>query len=100
MRNMDLIDLVPTVDVVDQGFAVSDSIVALGALDTLTRYVRVSIDTQPVRVTFDGSDPAAANGHLLAAGFSQTWSKVMADAAQFIRSGGDDGYLHATELTF
>lgn len=50
------------------------------------------------RVTFDGSAPTAANGHLLQPGDSGVWSKALAAAAKFIRTGATSGLIHASQL--
>ena len=82
-----------------QDVTVDDTVKQLGALPGDTAAVFVSVDTQPIIVTFDGTDPAAGNGHVYAAGATGTWSKELALAAKITRQGGSDGHLCASPLT-
>lgn len=52
----------------------------------------------PCRVTFDGSAPTTTNGHLIQPGDSGIWTKALAAAAKFIRTGATSGLIHASQL--
>jgi hypothetical protein len=81
-----------------QKLAVSNVAVQFSGLSAACTLVYVSIESQPCRITFDGSTPTTATGHLYAAGTSEAWTKKQAAAAKFIRSGGSDAVVHATEF--
>ena len=90
----------PTVGVSDQTLTVSTSVVQFGtAFNSLTRYIVLDVQGADVRVTYDDSAPTTSNGHILFAGRSYTWSKAAAQAAKFIRDGGTDATIHASEFT-
>ena len=90
----------PTPGVADQTLTVSTSVVPFGtAFNSLTRYIVLDVQGADVRVTYDDSDPTTSNGHILFAGRSYTWSKQAAAAAKFIRDGGTDATIHASEFT-
>jgi hypothetical protein len=90
----------PTPGVADQTLAVADSAVQFGtAFNNITRYIVLDVQGADVRVTYDDSAPTTTNGHILFAGRSYTWSKQAAAAAKFIRDGGVDGTIHASEFT-
>jgi hypothetical protein len=90
----------PTVGVSDQTLTVSTSVVQFGtAFNSLTRYIVLDVQGADVRVTYDDSAPTTSNGHILFAGRSYTWSKAAAQAAKFIRDGGTDAIIHASEFT-
>lgn len=90
-------NLSPTPDTLDAGYTVTNSADSLSALDDKTTHVLVSVDTQSIRVTFDGSDPSQTNGHLWATGYEAVLTKHMAGVMKFFYTG-TNGYLHATEL--
>lgn len=56
---------------------------------TVAREIVWSVETDSVRVTFDGTAPTASHGHLLPAGASGTWSVETASAARFLTTGAD-----------
>jgi hypothetical protein len=90
----------PTPGVTDQTLTVSTSVVQFGtAFNSLTRYIVLDVQGADVRVTYDDSAPTTSNGHILYAGRSYTWSKQAAAAAKFIRDGGTDATIHASEFT-
>ena len=92
----------PTPGVADQTLTVDATAggVQFGtAFNSLTRYIVLDVQGADVRVTYDDSAPTTSNGHILFAGRSYTWSKQAADAAKFIRDGGTDATIHASEFT-
>jgi len=90
----------PTPGVADQTLTVSTGVVQFGtAFNNITRYIVLDVQGADVRVTYDDSAPTTTNGHILFAGRSYTWSKQAAAAAKFIRDGGVDGTIHASEFT-
>jgi hypothetical protein len=72
--------------------------VQLAALHADTTHVFWSNETAPCRVTFDGSGPTTTNGHLINIGDSGVWSKAMAAAAKFIRTGAVSAVVSASQL--
>ena len=58
--------------------------------------VFLDVQTANVYVTFDGSTPAAGNGHLLVAGEKYFWPRSKAQAAKFIRATGTSGLVYCT----
>lgn len=83
----------------DELLAVSTSAVALtGPFAGSITHVYVTVGAQPVRVTFDGSDPTASNGHYWPAGREAVLNRSLATAAKFIRQGASDSDIHATPL--
>lgn len=60
--------------------------------------VLVTVGTQPVRVTFDGSEPTSTNGHYWVAATERILSRKLATQAKFIRQGGTNSDIHATAL--
>jgi hypothetical protein len=92
--------LVPSVGVSMQQITVSNAVKRFAALNGLTTVVKVTVASQPIRVTFDGTDPVGGTtGHYYAANANDTWSKTMAAAAKMIRDGGSDAEVSMTELT-
>jgi len=90
----------PTPGVADQTLTVSTGVVQFGtAFNNLTRYIVLDVQDADVRVTYDDSDPTTTNGHILLSGRSYTWSKQAAAAAKFIRDGGANAIIHASEFT-
>jgi hypothetical protein len=71
-----------------QEIAVATSVVQLSAFDLQTHYVLVEVKTASVYVTFDNSTPSSTNGHSLAAGYRDFWSRQTAQAAKFIQNSG------------
>ena len=92
-------NLVPTPGVTDQSVAVDNTVKELASLDADTTHVKFTLDGADARATFDGSDPAADNGHLIPANANGVWSKREAAALKIIRAAGTDAYLHVTEFT-
>lgn len=61
------------------------SLLAGGALHTNTRFVRVSCETDDVRLTIDGATPTATKGRKLLADSSRLLSRNEADLCKAIR---------------
>ena len=64
----------------------------------VARAAHVAVDTQPIRITLDGTDPSnsgAGVGQILTAG-SSMWvlGTQSIQNLKMIRSGGSDGYVH------
>jgi DNA-binding beta-propeller fold protein YncE len=92
-------ELVPTAGVLMQNVTVGATPVVIGPLDPKTTGVFVSVDGGAVLVTFDGTVPEAANGHLFPEGASDVWSRDLARNARLLRAGATDGKLRLTEMT-
>lgn len=98
--------LVPLAGSTDGRATISTSIVDAATILTTTAdctHVLLDVQAQPVMVTFDTSAPTSTNGHLLAAGynnFDAPWPRQLFAAARFIRQGGTDGTIHASELCY
>jgi len=58
--------------------------------------VDLDVQTADVYVTYDGSTPAAGNGHILKAGNYYQWSRARAKAAKFIRVGSTSATIYAS----
>ena len=72
--------------------------VQFSAFHADTTHVFWSCADAQVRVTFDNSAPTSSNGHFIEAGDSGVWSKALAVAAKFIRTGGTSGIVSASQL--
>jgi len=72
--------------------------VQIGAIHEDTSHVMISIDAQPVRVTFDGTAPTDTSGIYLAANTRVIWSRALALAAKFIRATGSNGTMAMQQL--
>lgn len=77
-------------DVEAEELAVAGSVVTPTALNALSSHAWISVKTNSVYVTFDGTDPATgtAVGVLLAAGYNGIWSKRLVYYARFIQGSG------------
>ena len=71
--------------------------VQFAAFNLITQCVMFDVQGADAMVTIDGSAPTTTNGHRLYQGQSYTWSKAMAASAKFIRQGGTDATIHASE---
>lgn len=96
--------LIPTktaagVAVAGQKLSVSTNVLQFAAFDPRTKVVLVSIDTNDVRVRFDGTDPDATTGNYYAAKTMEYWNVERAKAAKFIQVSGG-GVVFGTELTY
>lgn len=91
-------DLVPVAGRNHQLKTVSTSVIQLDPLHANTSHVLVTVDTNNVRVTFDGQNPSTSDGHLLTAPYAAMWSRRRAQAAKFIRVSAD-ATLVAQEMT-
>ena len=65
-----------------------------------TKYIFIDVQNQDVIVTFDGSTPSTSNGHVLSVGYRAFWHVNTARAAKFIRAGGSDGAVHASQFSY
>lgn len=88
-----------------KGFTVADT---AGSLETLgsftfnanTEYVLIQIQSQPVRITFDGATtPTATVGFSYAAGTKEVWSIDKAKDALLVREGGTSADVELQEFT-
>lgn len=91
---------VPTNGQTDEALAVSSTAVPFTTTwnNGNNKFVVLDIQSNDVRVTFDGSTPTASNGHILYSGQSYTWHVKTADAASFIRVSSD-ATIHASGFT-
>jgi len=72
--------------------------VQFSAFHADTTQVFWSSESAQCRVTFDGSAPTTTNGHLIEDGSSGIWSKALATAAKFIRTGAVSVTISASQL--
>jgi hypothetical protein len=74
-----------------QDLAVSTTVVQLdpAQFGSVAREIVWSVETDSVRVTFDGTAPTTSHGHTLPVGASGTWSVETATAAKFLRATAD-----------
>jgi hypothetical protein len=72
--------------------------VQFAAFHADTTQVFWSCEAAQCRVTFDGSAPTTTNGHLIGIGDSGIWSKALATAAKFIRTGATSAVISASQL--
>lgn len=72
--------------------------VQFSAFHADTLYVFWSNEDAQCRVTFDASAPTTTNGHIINIGDSGVWSKALATAAKFIRTGGTSAVIHASQM--
>lgn len=80
---------------------VSDSVVQLTdsyTFDDKTKYITLDVQDNDVYVTYTGETPSATVGHILYAGNSYTWSVATARNAKFIRVGGSDAVIAASQF--
>ena len=84
----------------DQRLTVDDTSggVQFAAFGDTTNMIVLDVQDADVMVTFDTSAPTTTNGHRLYAGSHFTWSKATAAAAKFIRQGGANAAIHASEF--
>lgn len=75
----------------DATLAVSSTAVAFAAADLAATcsYVRLQVQGDNVRVTYDGSDPTASNGEIVAVGQTAVFSRAVVLAMKFIRVTND-----------
>lgn len=92
-------NLVPNSTQADQALTVDATAggVQFAAFHADTTHVILDVQTAQVRVTFDGSAPTATDGHILEAGDWGTWSKALAVAAKFIRTGATSATIHCSQ---
>lgn len=63
-----------------------------------TQFVFWTCEDAQCRVTFDGSAPTSANGHIINPGDSDVWLAILAKAAKFIRAGATSAVIHASQM--
>jgi hypothetical protein len=92
--------MAPNATEVDQRLTVDATAggVQLAAFHANTLYVFWSCEDAQCRVTFDNSAPTPTNGHIINVGDSGVWSKALATAAKWIRTGGTSAVIHASQL--
>jgi hypothetical protein len=81
----------PTLNsIVAQELAVAGTAVAPTVLNDLSTHAWISVRSNSVYVTFDGTDPVTATpvGILLASGYNGIWSKRLVNNAKFIQGSG------------
>jgi len=95
-----LTDLEPNGTQADQRLTVDATAggVQFSAFHADTTQVFWTCEDAQCRVTLDGSAPTTSNGHIINAGDSGVWSKALATAAKFIRTGSTSAVLHASQL--
>lgn len=71
-----------------------------GTPDDETTHYLIGVQTNPVMVTFDGTDPTSSYGHLYPAGYQEFWTKQMAIRARWIRQGAADAVVMATPFGY
>lgn len=81
--------LKPVAGVAHKSITVSSTALGIGALHSQTKYVLLTVNTEGVRCTFDGSAPTSTDGHLLAAGAERLLSLESAVALKMIRATND-----------
>lgn len=92
-------ELIPVSGRAHKNLTISTTALGIGELHADTRYILLTVNTETVRVTFDGNDPTATDGHLLSAGDERKYSREAALALKMIRGGGTDANVAVTELT-
>jgi hypothetical protein len=96
VRNLEQ-DLIP-IAATQQTATVGNTAAACPAIKSnLCSHVLITVVTDAIRVTFDGSTPTSSAGHLIAAGASETWSRAKHAAAKTIRVT-NDAQLTQTEF--
>lgn len=80
------------------GTTISNTVVDAPALDDATSHVWWEIQDNPVKVRFDGTNPAAGTGLTLSAGDHGMWPRAVWEAAKFIRSDAADAELFRQEF--
>lgn len=81
----------PSATQTDATLAVSSTAVsfAAGDLSDTCKYVRLQVQSNSVRVTYDGSAPTASNGEQVQPGEKTVVSRQVALAMRFIRETSD-----------
>lgn len=72
--------------------------VQFAAFHADTKQVFWTCETAQCRVTFDDTAPTASAGHVINPGDSGVWSKALAVAAKFIRTGGTSASILASQM--
>lgn len=84
----------------DQRLPVDNTVggVQFAAFAATTTHIFWTSEDAECRVTFDGSAPTAANGHVIPEGSSETWPVALAEAAWFIRTGAVSAIIHVSQM--
>lgn len=87
--------LAPETSQQGEELVVDNAVVTAATLPERAKYAELSVKTNAVRYTLDGTDPVSSGrGAILATGV-YTWSKRKLAAAKFIESvAGSDGVIH------
>jgi hypothetical protein len=95
-----LVQMKPSGTQADQRLTVADAAggVQFAKFYTQTTDVFWTCEAAQCRVTFDGSAPTTTNGHIIEIGDNGIWSKELAEAAKFIRTGSVSAVIHASQL--
>lgn len=91
--------LIPNGTQADQALTVDSTSggVQFSAFHVDTTHVVMDVQTNDVRVTFDGSAPTATSGHLIPFGSTMVWSKALAAASKWICITGS-ATIHLSQL--
>ena len=89
----------PTPGDVGQKIEPDDDPLSFGAFDKNTRIVMVTVDTNAVRATFDGTAPNDSVGNYLPVGTVLWLSKEAATAAKFHHASAK-GLVYGSPFTF
>lgn len=81
----------------DDQLTVSTTAVSLTAANIATtcKYVRLQVQDNPVRVTYDGSTPTSTNGEYISPTQTTTLPRSTALQLKFIRASGADAVVWA-----
>ena len=80
-----------------QELTVSNTPIQFSSFTSGTEYIIFDIQDANVRFTLDNSSPTSEKGHLLYKGTYCQWTIEMAEAAKFIRTGGVDAKIYASQ---
>jgi hypothetical protein len=73
------------------------ALLAGAALHKDTRFVLVTVEAQPIRMTVNGTVPTSTLGFGYAAGAEILLSRAEAESARLIRSGGSDSAVQVSQ---
>jgi len=72
--------------------------VQFAAFHADTTHVFWTSEAAECRVTFDGSAPTTTNGHVIPVDSCGIWTKALATAAKFIRTGTTSAVIRASQM--
>lgn len=86
-----------TTNELDATLAVSTAVVqfAAGDLAASCKYVRLQVQGNAVRITYDGSNPSASNGEYIEPTQTTTVPRAVALQMKFVRAGAADAVVWA-----